>query len=228
MKFIFTLAVLTIFVTGCGASRPSLSYTDEISGVETVDDGFVEVMEQLEDVEEGKTPEVEKEEVVVEEEVYTSAIIRTTIGDIQVGFYWDVAPLAVENFMKLAKEDFYDGITFHRVIPGFMIQGGDPLSKDNDPTNDGMGGPGYTFPDEQTGKPLVSGSLAMANAGPNTNGSQFFIVTGKETPWLDGKHTNFGYVMSGMDIVHIIEAVAADRNSRPLQDVVIKDVELVK
>ncbi|MEA2156537.1 MAG: peptidyl-prolyl cis-trans isomerase, partial [Solirubrobacteraceae bacterium] len=112
---------------------------------------------------------------------------------------------------------FYDGVIFHRVIKDFMIQGGDP-------TGTGRGGPGYTFDDEKNDKKIVRGALAMANAGPNTNGSQFFIVTTAAAPWLDGKHTVFGQVVEGMDVVDKIEGGETDHNDRPKQDAVIESV----
>lgn len=132
-------------------------------------------------------------------------ILKTNLGDIKLELFSKDAPKTVNNFLKLARSDFYDGTKFHRVIKDFMIQGGDPNSKDNDPSNDGFGGPGYTFEDEINSNKLVRGVLAMANAGPNTNGSQFFIVTAASTPWLDGKHTAFGKVIDGMDVVDKIE-----------------------
>ncbi len=159
---------------------------------------------------------------------YSQAVIKTNHGDIKVKFYSNDAPLSVNNFLYLAKEGFYSGIKFHRVIKDFMIQGGDPLSKGADTSVWGTGGPGYQFKDEINSHKLVAGSLAMANAGPGTNGSQFFIVTAPETPWLDGHHTNFGEVVSGMDVVKKIEAVATGANDRPVQDVVINSVELIK
>lgn len=159
---------------------------------------------------------------------YSSAILHTTLGDITVKFYSQDAPKTVANFIKLASSNFYDKTTFHRVIKGFMIQGGDPNSKDADKTNDGKGGPGYAFQDEFNSHKLVRGSLAMANSGPNTNGSQFFIVTAASTPWLDGKHTNFGEVTSGLDIVDKIENSQTDGTDHPLTDIAIKNIELVK
>lgn len=150
------------------------------------------------------------------------ATIKTNKGDITVEIYADDSPKTVENFVQLAGEGFYDGTRFHRVIKDFMIQGGDPLSKDDaQKAVWGTGGPGYTFADEINAHKLVKGSLAMANAGPNTNGSQFFIVTATATPWLDGAHTNFGQVTEGMDIVDMIGATATDANDRPVEDVVI-------
>ncbi len=134
-------------------------------------------------------------------------------------------PGTVANFIKLAESGFYDGTLFHRVIKNFMIQGGDPNTK-ADPKNwttHGTGGPGYAFPDEFNDQPVVRGALAMANSGPNTNGSQFFIVTTEAAPWLDGKHTVFGKVVSGYDVVEKIENTATDpaRGDHPLEDVVI-------
>ncbi len=133
------------------------------------------------------------------------AIIETNKGNIKLELYINDAPKTVENFVKLAQENFYDGIKFHRVISDFMIQTGDPLSKDDNPANDGSGGPGYSFEDEINSHKIKIGSLAMANSGPNTNGSQFFIVTEKDQPHLDGKHTVFGKVIEGMDVVTSIE-----------------------
>ena len=132
----------------------------------------------------------------------TSATLHTNRGAIDLELYPDDAPKTVENFAKLARDGFYDGVIFHRVIPDFMIQGGDP-------TGTGRGGPGYTFEDEINEHKIVRGALAMANAGPNTNGSQFFIVTTEEAPWLDGKHTVFGRVVEGMDVVDKIEGMTS-------------------
>ncbi|MCX6744723.1 MAG: peptidylprolyl isomerase [Candidatus Parcubacteria bacterium] len=150
------------------------------------------------------------------------------MGDIKVKFYGEDSPLTVNNFLNLAKKGFYDGTSFHRVIADFMIQGGDPNSKDDDWSNDGMGGPAYKFADEFNTHKLVKGSLAMANSGPNTNGSQFFIVTAAATSWLDGKHTNFGQVIEGLDVVEKIGAVKVNANDHPLKDVTIKSIELMK
>lgn len=159
---------------------------------------------------------------------YDGAIIKTTKGDITVKFYVDDAPKTVNNFFKLAGKDFYDGIRFHRVIEGFIIQAGDPNSKDDNWSDDGQGGPGYTFADEINGKKLLEGSVAMANSGPNTNGSQFFIVTAKSTPLLDGKYTNFGEVTDGMDVVRKIEKVDTDQNDHPKETIEIKSIKFVE
>jgi cyclophilin family peptidyl-prolyl cis-trans isomerase len=136
----------------------------------------------------------------------TKVILKTNLGEIEVELFADKAPKTVENFTKLSKEGFYTGVKFHRVIKGFMIQSGDPLTKDDSQKNLwGTGGPGYQFADEINDEKIVRGTLAMANAGPNTNGSQFFIVTAEATPWLDGKHTAFGKVTRGMEVVDAIE-----------------------
>ncbi|MFA5023814.1 MAG: peptidylprolyl isomerase [Patescibacteria group bacterium] len=159
---------------------------------------------------------------------YSQALIKTSLGNITVKFYAEDAPYTVNNFLNLAQAGFYNGIKFHRVIKDFMIQGGDPLSKGTDTSIYGTGGPGYRFKDEFNTHQLVLGSLAMANSGPNTNGSQFFIVTTEATPWLDGKHTNFGEVVGGLDIVKKIGNVATGVNDLPTTDVVINSIELLK
>jgi len=157
----------------------------------------------------------------------SQAIIKTNMGDITVKFYRADAPKTVENFVKLAAEGFFNGVKFHRVIKDFMIQTGDPLSKDNSKQALwGTGGPGYKFADEINDHKLVQGSLAMANSGPNTNGSQFFIVTAPATPWLDGRHTNFGQVIDGLDVALAISQVATEGPDRPVEAVVIEGVEL--
>ena len=147
------------------------------------------------------------------------AVLHTSEGAIELELYPNEAPKTVENFRKLARDGFYEGVIFHRVIPNFMIQGGDP-------TGTGTGGPGYEFEDEFNEHRVVRGALAMANAGPNTNGSQFFIVTAEATPWLDGKHTVFGKVTSGMDVVDRICQAERDENDRPASPVAIERVEL--
>jgi peptidyl-prolyl cis-trans isomerase B (cyclophilin B) len=150
----------------------------------------------------------------------SKATLQTNAGPIVIEFFDDDAPKTVENFRKLAGDGFYDGVIFHRVIPDFMIQGGDPEGT-------GTGGPGYTFEDEFNDHKIVRGALAMANAGPNTNGSQFFIVTTGAAPWLDGKHTVFGEVVEGMEIVDAIEASETDARDKPLETKTIDKVELV-
>ena len=147
------------------------------------------------------------------------ATIQTNHGLINLELFPDDAPKTVANFVKLANDGFYDGVVFHRVIPDFMIQGGDP-------TGTGSGGPGYSFEDEFNDHKVERGALAMANAGPNTNGSQFFIVTIGEAGWLDGKHTVFGEVVDGMDVVDAIEGTATGPGDRPLEPQVNERIDL--
>jgi cyclophilin family peptidyl-prolyl cis-trans isomerase len=145
--------------------------------------------------------------------------MTTSEGTIGLELFPEDAPKTVENFTKLASEGYYDGLTFHRVIPDFMIQGGCPRG-------DGTGGPGYTFEDEFNQHPVARGYLAMANAGPDTNGSQFFIVTADACPWLDGKHTVFGRITSGQDVADAISQVERDSGDRPLEPVILESVSL--
>lgn len=161
--------------------------------------------------------------------IYTSmqAIFTTTMGEFTVLLDEAATPNTVANFVKLAKSGFYDGVNFHRVIAGFMVQGGDPLTKEeNMRTFWGTGGPGYTFDDEITaGNSNVMGTISMANAGPNTNGSQFFINCA-DNVFLDRKHTVFGHVASGMDVVEMIEGVPVDGSDKPVQPVVIEKITI--
>jgi peptidyl-prolyl cis-trans isomerase B (cyclophilin B) len=147
------------------------------------------------------------------------ATMQTTEGAIVFELFDADAPKTVKNFRKLSADGFYDGLTFHRVISDFMIQGGCPQGT-------GTGGPGYTFEDEINEHKIVRGALAMANAGPNTNGSQFFIVTAESCPWLDGKHTVFGQVSEGMDVVELLEGVATDGADRPVEPIGIATVQV--
>jgi peptidyl-prolyl cis-trans isomerase B (cyclophilin B) len=149
----------------------------------------------------------------------SEATLHTNAGPVTIELFDDDAPKTVENFRKLAADGFYDGLIFHRVIQDFMIQGGCPEGT-------GTGGPGYAFEDEINDHKVVRGAFAMANAGPNTNGSQFFIVTAEEAPWLDGKHTVFGRVSDGMDSVTAIESTPTDAGDRPAEDQVIERIEL--
>jgi peptidyl-prolyl cis-trans isomerase B (cyclophilin B) len=149
----------------------------------------------------------------------SEAVLHTSAGPVTVELFDDDAPKTVENFRKLAADGYYDGLIFHRVIPDFMVQGGCPEGT-------GTGGPGYTFEDEFNDHKIVRGALAMANAGPDTNGSQFFVVTAQEAPWLDGKHTVFGQVSDGMDAVSSIEATETDPGDKPVEPQVIERVEL--
>ena len=149
----------------------------------------------------------------------TTANMNTTQGTIAIELFDEDAPKTVANFRKLAGEGYYDGLIFHRVIPDFMIQGGCPQGR-------GTGGPGYTFEDEFNQHKVVRGALAMANSGPNTNGSQFFIVTTDAAPWLDGKHTVFGRVTGGMDAVIAIEGAPTGAQDRPIDPPSIESIEL--
>ena len=150
------------------------------------------------------------------------AVIETNFGNIVIQLFPDVAPGHVENFVKLARDGFYDGSTFHRVIPGFMIQGGDPNSKDEDRSNDGQGGPGYTINAEFSDVPHKRGILSMARAqDPNSAGSQFFIVVA-DSNFLDGQYTVFGEVIEGMDVADKIVNVERDGMDNPLEKVTMK------
>jgi cyclophilin family peptidyl-prolyl cis-trans isomerase len=149
----------------------------------------------------------------------SAATMHTNQGAIEIELFDDDAPKTVGNFRKLSEDGFYDGLSFHRIIRDFMVQGGCPQGT-------GTGGPGYTFEDEFNDHNVVRGALAMANAGPNTNGSQFFIVTTEAAPWLDGKHTVFGQVTSGMDVVDKLEALPTDSRDRPQEPAVIERIEL--
>ncbi|MCW2991189.1 MAG: peptidylprolyl isomerase [Solirubrobacterales bacterium] len=149
----------------------------------------------------------------------STATMTTNLGVIEIELFDEDAPKTVSNFKELSTKGFYDGVIFHRVIKDFMIQGGDP-------TGTGTGGPGYQFEDEFNDHKIVRGALAMANAGPNTNGSQFFIVTTDAAPWLDGKHTVFGQVTSGMDVVDQIEGADTDGRDKPLSEVRIESLAL--
>jgi cyclophilin family peptidyl-prolyl cis-trans isomerase len=149
----------------------------------------------------------------------TNATIETSKGVIEVELFDEDAPKTVANFRELAGKGYYDGLTFHRVIPDFMVQAGCPRG-------DGSGGPGYEFEDEANNRRILRGALAMANRGPDTNGSQFFIVTADECPWLDGKHTVFGQVTAGMDVVDAISQVGRDGRDRPLEPVTTDTVKV--
>ncbi len=149
----------------------------------------------------------------------TKATLHTSAGPIELELFPNEAPKTVDNFTKLANDGFYDGLIFHRVIPDFMIQGGCPEGT-------GRGGPGYQFEDEFNEHKVERGALAMANGGPNTNGSQFFIVTTESAPWLDGKHTVFGKVTSGQDVVDRISVADRDDRDAPRTDITIDKIEL--
>ncbi len=217
-KKIFVTLLFVLVLAGCTKTQETYYYND-VNGVQK--ELTPETNAKLNAM---QVPTQINQELAKE---YSGAVLDTTSGKIEVAFYPE-SPVTVSNFLTLAQKGFYDGTLFHRVIKDFMIQGGDPNSKNPDRSTHGMGGPEYQFADEFNAHPLVKGSLAMANAGPGTNGSQFFIVTAESTPWLDGKHTNFGYVVSGMDVVEKIQNVAVDGNDHPNDDVKINGIELIK
>ena len=175
---------------------------------------------QKEDV----TPKKDEKSVVqkTEEKNNSIAVFETSKGTFKVELFANKAPLTVANFITLAKKNYYDGVIFHRVIDKFMIQGGDP-------TGTGRGGPGYTIKDEfsPTLKHDKAGILSMANAGPDTGGSQFFITL-EATPWLDGKHSVFGQVVEGLDVVQTIGKVKTNASDKPVEDVVIKKLTILE
>ncbi|MFA6393258.1 MAG: peptidylprolyl isomerase [Patescibacteria group bacterium] len=243
---ILILIITALALTGCSAKKNMTIDEKNATGKVPAYDGS-DAVQRINDLKNGLTPKVkptgkkseetgegaadqneDQKQVQMEDLVsqYGKATIKTNLGDIKVEFYKAESPVTVNVFMNLAKTGFYEGVKFHRIIKDFMIQGGDPLSKDDDPSNDGQGGPGFKFQDEINSHKLVHGSLAMANSGPNTNGSQFFLVTAKETPWLDGKHTNFGRVIEGLDVMEKIGNLATDETDHPLETVVIEKVEL--
>ena len=216
-KLIFILGICLIVITGCTNDADKNGNVNNNVNIEPEQKQIIDTFEQV-------IAQMGHENLVSK---YDQAIIKTNMGDITFELFGDESPLTVNNFLNLAQSGFYDGTKFHRVIKDFMIQGGDPLSKDDDWSDDGSGTPGYRFQDESNTQKLVRGSLAMANSGPNTNGSQFFVVTVAETPWLDGLHTNFGQVVDGMDVVDKIEAVQTNENNHPLQDITINSIELI-
>lgn len=241
-KLFVLLIILSLTLTACSNNR--LSY-NETSAPQAMDNfNQADIIGRITDIKNGLTPKIKpnrdsyasqspkapSEETRLENlaELVDGAIIKTNFGDITVKFYAKESPLTVNSFLNLAAKKFYNGTKFHRVIKNFMIQGGDPNSKNDDWSTHGKGGPGYQFQDEFNRHELVKGSLAMANSGPNTNGSQFFIVTAENTPWLNGKHTNFGYVTSGLEVAEKIEKVKVNENYHPTEEVIINNIELIQ
>ncbi len=243
MKKIFFLSIILLTLTACSSGQVSYDESDAPKAMDNFSEA--DIIGRMTALKNGLKPNVKPSSAPADAagqsqtsdqpgqqkqlenlaEQFDGAIIKTNFGDITVKFYAKESPITVNNFLNLAKAGFYNGTKFHRVMKDFMIQGGDPLSKDDDWSNDGTGGPGYQFQDEFNQHKLVKGSLAMANSGPNTNGSQFFIVTAAATTWLDGKHTNFGYVVKGMEVVEKIEKVKVNANSHPTEDVIINSIE---
>jgi cyclophilin family peptidyl-prolyl cis-trans isomerase len=203
--YIILLVIITVLIGFATESKPTNNYT---------------INNKTEDITE-PINNLNKENIMNNNQIVT---LETSLGNIVIELLTDKAPKTVENFLRLAKNEFYDNTKFHRVIKGFMIQGGDPYTKGDDASVYGTGGPGYKFADEKNDEPMVRGVLAMANSGPNTNGSQFFIVTASETPWLTGKHTIFGMVVSGMDVVDKIENSRTNENDLPIVSVVLNKV----
>jgi len=241
IKLIF-IFITVLFLSACGYSQNT--YTEKSASEDMSGYSEIDIISRMNAIKEGIAPKIktksnsapvnpkpqqQQNQVQLEplSEQYNQAVIKTNLGDIKVEFYIKDASLTVNNFLNLAKKGFYNGTKFHRVISDFIIQGGDPNSKDDDWSDDGQGGPDYKFQDEINSHKLVRGSLAMANSGADTNGSQFFIVTAEATPWLDGKHTNFGYVVEGMDVVDKIEAVKTNEQNHPLDDIIVENVELI-
>lgn len=226
-KNIFLIAIITLSLSGCSWRGPSIEPTfNEYKTASSAK--FNDTGKDLATQPPASTPEQPNNNNMDMSDTipaYKQATLVTNLGNITFSFYPE-SPKTVNNFIKLAQSGFYDGVKFHRVIKNFMVQTGDPNSKDDDWSNDGQGGPGYQFEDEFNDHKLVRGSVAMANAGPNTNGSQFFIVTIGSTPWLDGKHTNFGEVTEGMDVVDKISDTKTDKNDHPTDDITIQQVIL--
>lgn len=239
LMLLFGVAVIFV-LSGCGGSKEDNSNQTQTDATQDQKqdagyiDGMLNVKKQAEkNINNAVNQENNKINETMDEtnndyaKKYNAAEIETNLGKIKVKLYNSDSPITVNNFLKLADQKFYDGTKFHRVIKDFMIQGGDPNSKTGDPSTWGTGGPGYSFKDEFNSRKLVRGSLAMANSGPNTNGSQFFIVTAEATDWLDGKHTNFGEVISGIDVVDKIETAKIGAQDRPLENVVIESIILL-
>ena len=219
LKLTLLLFALALVLTGCGkASEPSI-FNDSTDG-----ELQEETNQEINQEETTMEPDTQDQESSTSQE-NKMVTLKTSMGDIKLELFLEKMPITAGNFIKLAELDFYDGVTFHRVIPSFMAQGGDPLSKDDNPDNDGTGGPGYFIEDEFY--PDFSndrGTIAMANAGPNTGGSQFFINVVNNYS-LDSKHPVFGKVIEGMDVADAIVNVPRDHsNSRPLEPVIIEDV----
>ncbi len=202
---------------------------DQSLGLEGNEDGFekrsendkLKQQKQKEETTMNNQPKKTSPEMQLKEDVDYKAVMKTSMGTMEIDLYEKLSPITVNNFVVLSKSGFYNGLIFHRVMDDFMIQGGDP-------NGNGTGNPGYSFRDEFNNKKLVKGSLAMANSGPNTNGSQFFIVTKDSTPWLDNVHTNFGEVTKGIEVAEEIQKVKVDGMSKPLEPVVIESIEIIE
>lgn len=217
-QYVYLFLGLTLFIFGI-SSLVSRSFVQE-GERQILDAQLTDITRQTEESPmEQTTPTTERPVITM----------KTSKGDITIELFADLSPVTAGHILDFAREGLYEGTIFHRVIEDFMIQGGDPLSKDDaNRARFGTGGPGFDFEDEFNDQPLVAGSFAMANSGPNTNGSQFFIVTAEETPWLDGAHTNVGRVIGGMDVVEEIGTTPTDARDLPLEDIRIESVEIVR
>lgn len=234
MKKIIIASIFILLLTACthkspeaGNGEPLISNEPEDTAPVSPDGAEEETMPNdstsEDEVSAGLLPPSEEDVANLPDVV--SATLKTNQGDIKIELMPDQAPFTVANFLNLARVGFYNEVKFHRLIPDFMIQTGDPNSKDDDWSNDGTGGPGYQFKDEfGDGDKMVIGTVAMANSGPGTNGSQFFIVTAEATPWLNGLHTIFGKVTEGMDVVKAIELMERNQADHPLEDIIIEEI----
>jgi len=235
-KYIVSLVVIGVFFGAFYAMRDSIRLNINLAEPTTKESSLsaadVELESESSDVDvvvnDGEPSDAEanmpEESIVEENKPMLIATLKTNQGDIVLELFPDDAPKTVENFVTLAKDGFYNSTKFHRIIKNFMIQGGDPLSKDDNKADDGTGGPGYTFEDEINDHKLERGALAMANSGPNTNGSQFFIITAQSTPWLDGLHTVFGKVIAGMEVVTYIESAPTNLSDYPIERMIINEI----
>jgi len=221
MKKIIYLFIFTVLI-GAGCAQANEENKVQVKDAHASPEGYAGQANKINNTMEEQTKKrhLDGQKDLAAE--YNRAVIKTNKGDITVEFYNDESPITVNNFMNLAEQGFYNQTKFHRVIKDFMIQGGDPNSKTDNTFSYGTGDPGYKFEDEFNNLKLLRGSLAMANSGPNTNGSQFFIVTAPETPWLDGRHTNFGAVVEGMEVVEAVEAAETDARDLPVEAIIIE------
>ena len=216
--YIIILVVITILIGfASGDNTKKVVKSDEVKTVNQI--VIASTTNKIESIISASTTEVKINKNMNETKKIVT--IETSLGNIELELYADKAPKTVENFVKLASSGFFENTKFLRVIKGFMIQGGDPYTKGEDTSVYGTGGPGYKFADEPNDLPMVAGMLAMANSGPDTNGSQFFIITAQSTPWLVGHHTVFGKVVAGMDVVTKIENTKTGVNDLPVTPVIV-------
>jgi len=227
-----SLLAFSLILSAC-SSNNSQDFSDNVAGINKINGAVNEnnILNESNNINTNKINKKNMRTLDGQQDLakeYSKAIINTNQGNITVEFFNEDSPITVNNFLNLVSDGFYKQTKFHRVIKDFMIQGGDPNSKNDDTFSYGTGSPGYKFADEFNNHKLVAGSLAMANSGPNSNGSQFFIVTAESTPWLDGMHTNFGKVVAGMDVISKIENVETGERDIPVEPIIINSIELVK